>query len=781
MNMINSPQMQKFHQELIQSFSRALNREMHILSRHPKLLWQQLYNRLQWDGDSVKTYINPEYQSRISQRTRSWFKSRMAYTESKTLIRSFVGHTDRVSYCDISPDGKWCVSASQDGTLKIWDVETGNEIQTLRGHEGGVNRCAISPDGSYIVSASWDETLKIWDPKTGNEHVSLSGHSGPVTECKISPTGKIIASAGWDNMIILWDPVSGCEIGRLGEQSPQSYSPYTFCLSPNGRWISSVLKGKLVVWDSTTEENRIIEGAFNPQTGGPYAFSLHGSIVAYASNDAMVRLWDRNLNREIAAIRGHSTEKVPMPEIGAEAYVTDPAVTACDFSPDGSYLVTGSNLGYLRMWDMTRRREELLPARHDREVTSICFSRDGELVITGSEDQTIKITHLESRQERGTLHGHNDRITQCTVTPDGKKILSASSDGAMNLWKIPDEVSATPTPKHQNRVSACALSTRGHLAISSSHDGTLAVWETKSAQRQVLCHGHIGSIEDCGITPDDRYVFSWSDDMTLRFWDPINGSAQALFPLADLSSIPGGTMAPWYVKKCLASPDGKYVLALSRSALEIWNLRKGKREFRLQYRREKGIGDDFLFLPDGEQILSVGNGDVAIWDIRKGKCRKAFPGSAPIAANPDGQWVIHGSKHDNTLSVSEIRSGKKMQDFSGHSSKVLTCTVSKNGNYVVSGSQDGIMIIWDVPRNVLIAKVKAHKSHVWRCLITPDNKNVVTIGGDQMLCLWDMKSGKAVNKFPLFAKGTTFAMDRTQPLVVVGDVGGAVYLLDIIA
>jgi hypothetical protein len=125
------------------------------------------------------------------------------------LIRTLSGHTYEVFGCAISPSGDYIVSASDDGTLKIWDARTGKVRRTLRGHMYAVIGCAISPSGSTIVSASFDHTLKMWDAQTEEERRSLSGHTDAVNGCAISPSGNTIVSASVDRTLKLWDAHTG--------------------------------------------------------------------------------------------------------------------------------------------------------------------------------------------------------------------------------------------------------------------------------------------------------------------------------------------------------------------------------------------------------------------------------------------------------------------------------------------------------------------------------------------------------------------------------------------
>ena len=88
------------------------------------------------------------------------------------------GHGDWVRAVAVSPDGRRAVTASNDRTLKVWELESGRELQTLSGHAGWVRAVALAPDPWRAVSASSDRTLKVWELESGRELQTLSGHAG---------------------------------------------------------------------------------------------------------------------------------------------------------------------------------------------------------------------------------------------------------------------------------------------------------------------------------------------------------------------------------------------------------------------------------------------------------------------------------------------------------------------------------------------------------------------------------------------------------------------------
>jgi WD40 repeat protein len=173
MVMKNIPEKTSEQGTVLKAFLRALSRESHVLTHQPELLWQQLYNRLQWLEGPVAELAAAEWESRSSQGVRPWVCTKTPFRESEDLLRTLSGHTHRVTACAFSPDGDWIVSASGDETLKVWDAASGRELRTLSGHTDRVNACAFSPDGKMIVSASEDNTLKVWDAASGRARLSI--------------------------------------------------------------------------------------------------------------------------------------------------------------------------------------------------------------------------------------------------------------------------------------------------------------------------------------------------------------------------------------------------------------------------------------------------------------------------------------------------------------------------------------------------------------------------------------------------------------------------------
>jgi serine/threonine protein kinase/sugar lactone lactonase YvrE len=290
---------------------------------------------------------------------------------------TLLGHSGEVNTVAITPDGRSLISAGDDKTIKIWDLQTGQAKQTLEGHTNWIYSLAISPDGRTIASGSKDSSVKVWDLADGSERYTLKGHVNYVNGVAISPDNQVLVTASYDKTVKLWSVPTGEGFGTL-----RGHTGYVLAI----------------------------------------AFSPDGQVIASGSYDKYIKLWDLQTQQELRTLSGHFSD-----------------VNALAFSADNQRLVSASDDRTIRIWDWKNGKMlQTISTEHTGPIFAMALSPNGEIVASGSEDETIKLWDLSKGKELQTLRGHSGAIFGLTFSPDGKTLASVSKDKTIKIWTISD-------------------------------------------------------------------------------------------------------------------------------------------------------------------------------------------------------------------------------------------------------------------------------------------------------------------------------------------------------
>ncbi|WP_437978630.1 TIR domain-containing protein [Sorangium sp. So ce295] len=638
---------------------RAVRAESHWLRESPEALPELVYNRLRSAGWEAHRIAMAVRFPRGLPKLRLRHPVRMWTGEERTLS----GHADWVNACAISPDAQRIVSASDDGTLKVWELSTGRLLSTLQGHAKGVNKgvksCALSPDGQRVVSASGDGTLKVWELSTGRLLSTLQGHVHGVSDCAISPDGQRVVSAAADWTLKVWDLATGQPLATL---QGHAMGVRSCAISPDGqRIVSSSADRTLKVWELATGRLlSTLEG--HSDWVNACAVSPDGRHIVSASSDRTLKVWDLATGQPVATLHGHAR-----------------GVRSCAISPDGQRIVSGAADRTLKIWELATGRLLSTLEGHSDWITACAVSPDGRRAISAAGDRTLKVWDLAAGQLLPSLHGHSGWIYACAISPDGQRVVSASDDETLKVWDVSSGRLLATLAGHSRWVRGCAISPDGQRIVSTSDDSTLKIWEPATGQLLSTLEGHAHGVNACAISPDGQRIVSASGDTTLKIWELATG--QLLSTLED--------HADW-VNACAISPDGQRIVSASGDrTLKVWELATGRLLSTLEG-HAKWV-NACAISPDGQRVVSASlDGTLKVWELATGQLHFTLEGHADgvnaCAVSSDGQHII-AAGNDGKLRFWDAATGARADTAHGMgpfacvaASRELVCAGDASGN-----------------------------------------------------------------------------------------------------
>jgi WD40 repeat protein/nucleoside phosphorylase len=646
-----------------EGLARALGRESHWLREAPEATAAVVWNRLRQQGWSAEQL---DQQLQVPEGARFLRLRHLATRESPALVRTLVGHAFMVAGCAVSPDGLRVVSASDDRTLKVWDLDSGRELASLRGHTNSVSSCVVTPDGRRVVSASRDHTLKVWDLDSNRLLASLRGHTAGVDACAVTPDGRRVVSASHDRTLKVWDLDSGRQLASLQGHT----SAVTGCaVTPDGRRVVSASHDHtLKVWDlDSGRQLASLQG--HTSLVSSCAVTPDGRCVISASWDATLKIWDLDSGRQLASLQGHTSR-----------------VNACAVTPDGRRVVSASEDETLKVWDFDSGCQLASLQGHTSGVTACAVTSDGRRAVSASWETTLKIWDLDSGPQLASLQGHTKEVSACAVPPDGGCVVSASGDETLKIWDLGSGRQLASLQGHTYSVSACAVTPDSRRVVSASADRTLKVWDLDSHRLLASLSGHTDSATTCAVTPDGLGVVSASADGTLKVWDLDSGCL--------LASLRGHTKA---VYACAVTPDGRRVVSASADrTLKVWDLDSGR--LLASLRGHTSLVSACAVTPDGRRVVSASwDGTLKVWDLDSGRLLASLQGHTEFvtacALTPDGRRVVSAS-WDATLKVWDLESGACL--FT-HRANARLSALATTASTLIAGDAAGGVWFLDYP------------------------------------------------------------------------------------
>jgi WD40 repeat protein len=608
--------------EGVRLVGRAIALSLRALAASPHELPRQIFGRLAGlPHDAVALLVASARQDPELRPAPRWPSLTPPGSERLRLV----GHDRGVNSASFSSDGTRIVTSSDDGTARVWDAATGQEILALHGRVGWLNSASFSPDGARIVTAS-DRTARVWDATTGQGIVAMRGHEDRVWSASFSPDGVHVVTASNDRTARLWDATTGREIVALrGHEGSVNSASFSHDMA---RILTASDDRTARVWNATTGQEML---ALRGHEDWVYSasFSPNAARIVTASSDRTARLWDAVAGGEIIALRGH-----------------EGSVWSAFFSPDGVRVITSSGDRTARLWDATTGRAIMALRGHEDWVRSASFSTDGARVVTASGDRTARLWDAEVGEEIVGRHSHEDRINCVALSADGMRVVTSSDDRTVRVWDATTGQEILALHDQWGRVRSASFSRDGARIVTAS-DGTARVWDAATGRKILALPRWANSAT---FSPDGARILTTSEDGTARVWDAATG--QEILALRDY----GGK-----VLSASFSLDGARIFTASYRTVRVWDATTGEEILASRDDRRQMRGA--FFSPDGSRIVTDDFGTMSLWETSAGE-QAAWPvgyeGEIWSASFlPVGVRVVTASK-DRTARLWDAETGREI-------------------------------------------------------------------------------------------------------------------------
>ena len=545
-------------------------------------------------------------------------------------------HTDRAQEVTYTPDGHTIASAGPDGTMRLFNADTGAAINPHPQRVGDLRAIAVSPDGNVVFTGGAGGELQLLDPHSSQLRTAMqvfSDSTAVLAALAVGRGGDLLAAASDKGDIAIYDTKTLKPQGpniEIRDASGSKLSPFQIAFSPDGRTLA-VAAADLELWDVDTRTlvHRIRLGTTSFGTWAmAVAFSPDGQRVVTGRQDGAVQLWDPGTGAQVGqTLIGHAG-----------------MVQGAAFSPDGRQIATTSVDGTLRLWSATVGQ---LMRGTDDHLFHAVFSPDGHLVAADG-DSTIEQWDVRTGQRLPPL----PLTVGAFAYLDDHRIVAVAGDSTAQVLDartgqlIRPPVHLDLSPDSAN----FAVSGDGRMVASGLHDGSMDLYDVATG-KQLGKHMKPGTskrlLQGLAFTPDGHDLVGGYDD-GLRLWN--TATTQQDGPLLQDKADPTKP-----VMSVAVSRDGKTLAAGGLDGIRLWDRSTRTQRPHSPIRGQNGLIFTVAF-GVGPQLASGGvDATLRLWDTATGEPTAApQPQSETVlgaAISPDGRLAA-AANADGTLLLS---------------------------------------------------------------------------------------------------------------------------------
>jgi WD40 repeat protein len=512
----------------------------------------------------------------------------------------------------ISADGGWALAFAPDGEqlaywlggspalIRIQDTATGRQERVLECSRNAANRLAFSPDGKLLAAAGVAERLRLWDVETGEELYREAGpHDTQHTLC-FSPDGRRLALCGPEKSVVLWD-VAG---KRVVQRFPLEQQADWIAFTPDGKSLLARQECGLFAnparlgprwcraWDTETGK---LQFEFEVDRGGAElpALSPDGRTLAAPQGHGL-RRWDITLGREIAAAPGHTA-----------------AVDRVAVSSDGRQAASAGRDGFVRLWQLRTGAEVRAIPFGTRPCLTLAFAPDGRRILAGVADRLLA-WDAGTGAAAGEVPIGSAEFFGLALSTDVRTLVGIRRGQNGTLFRFDVTQKERPKTLSVDTLPGAVACSPDGLRFATGEVGSIALWDATGKREPVRLKWPDVTCGPVAFSPDGRLVAAAAEDGALRIWNVSDGRTVRLLrgaghPASALAFTPDG-------RTLLVANGADRSGKLASPIVRGWEIASGLERVRLA--GHKGEVRALAVAPDGRSLITAGTDTTAlVWSL----------------------------------------------------------------------------------------------------------------------------------------------------------------------
>jgi WD40 repeat protein len=655
-----------------------------------------------------------------------------------------------------APDALNQKSVPQARPLLHWADDESHDGVDLQ-HDDWVLSVAISPDGHHALTASLDSKLKVWLVNTGEEVASFD-IGVPARYFSGSPqfsaNGTLLFVTGVDGRVYFgpWAESAPLRVLPIGPESAVNRA----ALAPNNdHIITGHEDGRVLLTAlSALDTVKILSGPSNDAISA-VAFSADSRYAAAGTRNGNTRVWNLEMPDQPVPLARHgdyvnTVASSPAGDLWATSSddatvnISDPRgelvavlrqgdrINSAVFSSDGKLLATACVDKTAGVFDPRTGKRVATVHGHDDELVATVFSHDTTLVATAGIDGKSLVSYARTGDVLFELSGHG-AVFAVAFTPDGRRLATASADSVARLRDITTgQVFAGPT----GQVNTVAISPPdGQFTATASEDGFARVYRTADGEQVAVLDDHSAAVNSAAFSPDGTRIATSSLDRTVRVkeWQQPAAESEVFRHEAEAESAE-------------FSRDGRSLATSTRFEVKIWDLQT--HQPRTTIRPEpKAVNNPFAaflgvsFSPNSKLVVTSHYDQTArIWNAQTGDLIRPLVGHTGVVYGAmfdrGGRRVVTAGG-DCTARVWLAATGRQLQVLVSPAGQLRSAAFIADGQLVVGGTVNGRLLVWRVVNGQLLLTLRQHAALVTSVTASPD--------GNLLLSSSDDRTAKAVS------------------------------------